>query len=57
MCRVFAAFDDPALCAQLDAKHMVYQPDANAIFEDGAQWVRELNRGGAVADIRAFFGA
>lgn len=56
-CRVFAAFDDPVLCAQLDAKHVVYSSDSNAIFAGSKQWLMQLNGGGAVADIRTFFAA
>lgn len=55
ICRVFAAFDDPALCAQLDAQHVVYHSDANAIYRGSKQWLMQLNGTGAVADIRAFF--
>lgn len=54
-CRVFAAFDDPALCAQLDARHVVYSSDSNAIFAGSKQWLMKLNGSGAIADIRAFF--
>ncbi|TAK99234.1 MAG: YkgJ family cysteine cluster protein [Aquabacterium sp.] len=55
ICRVFAAFDDPALCAQTDAQHVLYHSDANAVFTGSKQWLMHLNGSGAVSDIRAFF--
>lgn len=55
ICRVFAAFDDPALCAQTDAQHVLYHSDANEVFRVSKQWLMQLNGSGAVSDIRAFF--
>ena len=54
-CRVFAAFDNPAYCAEMDTSHVTYGPQSNAIFKGSAQWIKSLNRTGAIADIRAFF--
>lgn len=55
-CRVYAAFDDPDLCAQLDVAHMTYSADSNSLFAGSRQWIVGLNAAGAIADIRDFFG-
>lgn len=55
VCRAYAAFDDPQLCAQQDVLHVTYEPSSNPIFKDSASWILALNGNDAVADIRNFF--
>ena len=55
-CRTYAAFDSPALCAELETSHVTYNSNSNNLFVGSRKWIFELNGRGAVADIRTFFG-
>lgn len=55
VCRVYAVFDDPALCAELDTEHVTYNSQSNPIFDESRKWIWHLNGQGVMADIRSFF--
>jgi Fe-S-cluster containining protein len=55
VCRIYAAFDDPVLCENKDIEHITYGPASNQLFRGCCSWLSQLNKHGAIADIREFF--